>query len=328
MRRLTTAIAWAAVALLPVAAAVPALADTTDRAAAGLLVAAVAPIDSSGDPEGAFAAIDTTTTTTSTSETVTTTSTSETITTTSTSEPPTSTVTSAPDSTESSDTESSGTESSDTESSDTETSDTPASITPTTPTTPTSTPTTPTTPPSAPPSSPTATTQQSWMDIPGYDGVPRIPQGGSFRVQGGGFQPGETVQVILHSTPIVLGSFIADPDGSVGGIVTIPGNADPTSHTVELVGDDSGVSLSEEIFVIAADTSQPSSEQPSSTEQPAYTPSSTGSSPQLAFTGLPSGMLGLAGAASIALGGLVLLAGRRRSRPAPAAGRSGPARHR
>jgi hypothetical protein len=51
-----------------------------------------------------------------------------------------------------------------------------------------------------------------------------------------GFQPGEEVTVVLHSTPVTLGVFTADETGSVTADVTIPGDAEAGRHTLTLSG--------------------------------------------------------------------------------------------
>lgn len=51
-----------------------------------------------------------------------------------------------------------------------------------------------------------------------------------------GFQPGEHITVVLHSTPVTLGMFIADDSGAITADVTIPADADPGQHTLTLSG--------------------------------------------------------------------------------------------
>ena len=69
----------------------------------------------------------------------------------------------------------------------------------------------------------------------------------------GGLPPGETVDVTLHSTPISLGSATADADGGVVKTVTIPADVEPGVHSIEMVGQTSGVEVAVEVEVLPAD---------------------------------------------------------------------------
>ena len=60
--------------------------------------------------------------------------------------------------------------------------------------------------------------------------------GGQLTVSGTGFEPGETVQATLHSTPIDLGTVTADADGAVSLTFTVPADLEPGLHSVDLVG--------------------------------------------------------------------------------------------
>ncbi|NYJ08732.1 hypothetical protein [Petropleomorpha daqingensis] len=51
-----------------------------------------------------------------------------------------------------------------------------------------------------------------------------------------GFQPGEVVRLVMHSTPVTLGSFTADAAGVVVADVTIPASAEQGRHTLTLSG--------------------------------------------------------------------------------------------
>ena len=69
-----------------------------------------------------------------------------------------------------------------------------------------------------------------------------------------GFTPGETVEITLHSTPISLGSATADEDGTVVKTVTIPADVEPGVHTIEMAGQTSGVTVTAEVEVVAAES--------------------------------------------------------------------------
>ena len=63
-----------------------------------------------------------------------------------------------------------------------------------------------------------------------------ISTGGSFTVSSGGFAPGASVSLSVHSTPIQLGSFTADANGNVTATATLPPDLPPGTHTFVLTG--------------------------------------------------------------------------------------------
>jgi hypothetical protein len=124
-----------------------------------------------------------------------------------------------------------------------------------------------------------------------------VPAGGTITVTGAGFLPGEQVQVILHSTPVVLATVTADTDGSVSTPVTIPADIEPGPHTIELMGVTSGRSVEVAVTIEGV-------------EDPAALPA-TGR------TAVPEAGVG---AGLVALGGVLVLVARRRSRRLGAVG--------
>lgn len=60
--------------------------------------------------------------------------------------------------------------------------------------------------------------------------------GGSVSVSGGGFTPGEVVDVWLFSTPVLLGSVTVDADGSFAGRLALPADVAEGEHTLQLNG--------------------------------------------------------------------------------------------
>ena len=60
--------------------------------------------------------------------------------------------------------------------------------------------------------------------------------GGTVTVFGRGWLPDSTVDVVLHSTPVDLGTFDVGSDGTFSTSVTIPANTQPGSHTIEVTG--------------------------------------------------------------------------------------------
>jgi len=66
--------------------------------------------------------------------------------------------------------------------------------------------------------------------------------GSSITVTGTGFEPGESVAIELHSTPVLLGTVIANSSGAISGTFTIPASAPEGSHSLVLTGSVTGVS--------------------------------------------------------------------------------------
>lgn len=70
------------------------------------------------------------------------------------------------------------------------------------------------------------------------DGVPR--PGSTITVHAAGFEPGETVRVELHSTPVLLGTTVAGSDGTISVDVALPAGTAHGSHTIVATGTTSG----------------------------------------------------------------------------------------
>lgn len=64
--------------------------------------------------------------------------------------------------------------------------------------------------------------------------------GGSVTVTAAGFDPGEQVQVVLYSDPLLIGNFSADQAGNVSVTFALPEQLLPGTHTVRLTGWASG----------------------------------------------------------------------------------------
>ena len=124
--------------------------------------------------------------------------------------------------------------------------------------------------------------------------------GCSLTLSGSGFQPGETVGLTFNSTPVSLGTTTANSSGGFTFSVTIPAGEPAGNHTIVATGESSGTTASFAITLTAATTAAPSP------------------SGGLAFTGADISALVGVGAVVIALGGLLVLASRRRrGRQAP-----------
>ena len=60
--------------------------------------------------------------------------------------------------------------------------------------------------------------------------------GAPLTVSAAGFVPGETVVVVLHSEPVVLGTAVADDDGAIRLLTTVPAGTALGDHRIEAVG--------------------------------------------------------------------------------------------
>ena len=80
------------------------------------------------------------------------------------------------------------------------------------------------------------------------DGV-TAPAGGNVSGTAGGFIPGETVEVTLHSTPVDLGSLTANNNGDVAFSVTVPAGTASGQHELDLTGETSARSAILPVFV-------------------------------------------------------------------------------
>jgi hypothetical protein len=88
--------------------------------------------------------------------------------------------------------------------------------------------------------------------LPGLSlSVGLVASGGNLDVNGVNFMPGEKVDVLLHSTPILLATLPASPTGTVAGTVTVPKGTPPGNHTIELVGETSGNTATAPLTVTA-----------------------------------------------------------------------------
>jgi hypothetical protein len=75
--------------------------------------------------------------------------------------------------------------------------------------------------------------------------------GDPLTVSFGGFTPGEKVQVVLYSEPILIGNFDAGPDGAVAQAFTLPSDLPAGAHTLQLTGWQSG-KVATVSFVVAS----------------------------------------------------------------------------
>lgn len=72
---------------------------------------------------------------------------------------------------------------------------------------------------------------------------PTASPGDQVDVTATGLKPGETVQLRLHSDPVLLTSDQADGDGNLHTTVTLPKDVEPGDHHIEVLGETSGSHL-------------------------------------------------------------------------------------
>jgi hypothetical protein len=137
-----------------------------------------------------------------------------------------------------------------------------------------------------------------------------IPPGGSLTVSGSSYQPGEGITIVLHSFPATVGTTTADPSGNFSTTVTIPSDTPLGNHTITATGNTSGTTASAGILVATSSTSGAGGASSGSSGGVASTGSSSGGS--LAFTGADLAATAGVGAIALALGGMLVFAGRRR----------------
>ncbi len=97
-------------------------------------------------------------------------------------------------------------------------------------------------PPNSPPSyTPTLTVDQS-----------SVPAGGTFSFTAVGFAPGETVDVVVHSTPLALTALVANSAGGVSGRDVLPATVPAGAHQLVLTGRASHATVQRAFTVTAA----------------------------------------------------------------------------
>ena len=135
-------------------------------------------------------------------------------------------------------------------------------------------------------------------------------QGSAQTVTANGFAAGETVQAVLHSDPVTLGSAVAGPGGSVSIAFAVPATVVAGAHTITLTGATSTLTVSS-AFVVTAAAVAPTTP----TTTPPLTTTTAQASDPLADTGLNGAatvrLAGL-GLLSVLAGAGLLMAGRRR----------------
>jgi len=123
--------------------------------------------------------------------------------------------------------------------------------------------------------------------------------GSTLGVSGSGFQPGETVTLVLQCTSAGLGTAAVGSAGTFSTTVTIPASTPPGNCTIVGTGNTSGSTSTTSIVVTSATTT-------------GVTSNSGSSGGGLAFTGAHIAAMAGVGAIALALGGMLVFAGRRR----------------
>lgn len=128
--------------------------------------------------------------------------------------------------------------------------------------------------------------------------------GGTVRIQGNGFQPNSALQLILRSDPVTLGSTTSDALGEFNVVLTIPANTPPGNHTLSAEGiNPSGSPRVLSMALVVA---------------PAVAVSAAGTADALPRTGTSSVPLVVGAVLFLGVGAFLLVAARKRRRPAAA----------
>ncbi|MBT2517102.1 carboxypeptidase regulatory-like domain-containing protein [Streptomyces sp. ISL-90] len=125
-----------------------------------------------------------------------------------------------------------------------------------------------------------------------------VTAGGLLSVTAQGFEPGQSLAMWLQSTPVKLGTVVADADGAITASVAVPVTTPAGVHHLVLVDDEARGYASEDITVTAASASVAS---PAAVAGAAATGrlATTGQDP--APAGLLAGLLLIAGLGALAL---------------------------
>ncbi len=78
-----------------------------------------------------------------------------------------------------------------------------------------------------------------------------VEPGESISTQASGFAPGETVEEALHSTPVSLGSVMANGNGEISATVTVPLGTPAGQHELLFTGQTSGVTATLPVLIPA-----------------------------------------------------------------------------
>jgi hypothetical protein len=113
--------------------------------------------------------------------------------------------------------------------------------------------------------------------------------GDKVTVSGTGFNPGETVDFIMHSEPVLLGSVTSDAKGVATLAFTVPAKAEVGLHTIDMIGQTSGKALKTSLQVTQQSTTSTSTTVAATTTVAPTTTVSSSAAPTVAPTTVPSG---------------------------------------
>lgn len=129
-----------------------------------------------------------------------------------------------------------------------------------------------------------------------------VAAGGFVSVAAEGFEPGESIEAWLQSTPVKLGTLVADADGSITASVAVPATTPAGLHHLVLVDGEGTEYTSEDITVTAAFASAASAAASAAATAAAATEArlaTTGQDP--APAGLIAGLMLVVGIGALAL---------------------------
>lgn len=136
--------------------------------------------------------------------------------------------------------------------------------------------------------------------------------GKTFTIHLSGFKPGSPVDIVIHSTPLDLGTFTADATGAVDATLTLPSNFPAGAHTITA----SGIDAAGKPFILASPLTVAAAGSTLGTTTSATGTSATGtsstSSAGLPFTGFELGAASLLGVGLLGAGSLAVVSGRKR----------------
>ncbi|MGA1566433.1 MAG: hypothetical protein ACO39Q_09515, partial [Ilumatobacteraceae bacterium] len=116
--------------------------------------------------------------------------------------------------------------------------------------------TTPTATPPGPPSRAViAALEEGTVMASSESAGPTLIAGSEVDVRVGGFNPGEEVQILVASTPRLLGTVRADDDGYIAVRVSLPSDLAQGQHTLAVVSRESGRGIRQAVTVAAGDES-------------------------------------------------------------------------
>jgi hypothetical protein len=142
-------------------------------------------------------------------------------------------------------------------------------------------------------------------------------------LSGDGYTPGESIQIVLHSDPVLLETVNADANGQFQTAVTIPIDTAIGQHTINVVGVSCGIETVVPLTVVAA--SDPGTSGRDSADPVDKLWSATGTR-TLSYTGFNTATAGTVAALLIGTGLVLVIATRRRTATAVGLFRAG--RHR